>query len=139
MDKVTQISKGTRDFYQVTCVVYGWGWLYTDESDLFLQYTKDYIDVLCDCFNVKTVCEEDLLDDQYVLTWETDEAITFEGSLRAVKHVRDYMMDEPMDNPYLKKHVDERINKLREVYDFNESQGDLFEWADEEERYAEYA
>lgn len=135
------IAKGTREVYQLSWVVEGWGWLYADEDEDFSETISKHIDFLCDVFSVSLVNSGDEIES--FCHWETAESFTFEGNADNISKLKKYIDNCPTLCNHLREFVDKELNKMwseyHEIANARYNQGDLFEWADEEERYAEYA
>ena len=89
--------------YQIAIVKDGWGWLYTDEDEKFLETIEKHIDILCENFKLTQVLDSEALVS--VGCWETDRSYTFEGDAEAISLYKRYEDGCPtvQDNPIVKR------------------------------------
>ena len=123
MDRISDIVSGTREVNQMAIVKDGWGWLYTQDDDLFLDTTKKHIELLCEGFGV-TIAKENLFE---VYHWETEESFTFEGEKKNLQLLRDYLDGKYEDKEFW---VDKKLEKLWEEY-YNKCK--QYDWVKQEE------
>ena len=101
--------------YQIAILKEGWGWLYADEDEQFVETIDKHIDILCDNFNMQVVGGINAM--VHIYCYETDESYTFESEYKFISFYKKYEEGCPtvQDNPIV-KHVDLLLDELWSNY-----------------------
>ena len=105
----------SKQLYQIAVVKDGWGWLFTDEDEQFMEIINKHLDILCDAFSMSLVSDSDAVVS--ISTWEIDDSFTFEGTAENISLYKRYEEGCPtaQDNPVVKK-ADALLSKLWSDY-----------------------
>ena len=109
--------------YQIAILKEGWGWLYTDDDEHFVETINKHIDILCDNFNIHVVPDKDAVVS--ICCYETDESYTFEGEEQFISFYKRYEEGCPtvQDNPIVKR-VNILLDELWSKYYEKETNND---------------
>jgi len=109
--------------YQIAILKEGWGWLYADEDEHFVETINKHIDILCDNFNIHVVPDMDAVVS--ICCYETDESYTFEGEAEGISLYKRYEDGCPtvQDNLTVKR-VNIELDELWSKYYKKETDND---------------
>ena len=113
-------------------VIDGWGWLYTDDDEMFARTINKHIELLCDAFDVRLA--DPCFDAMFtVYHYETAESFYFEGNKRNLQILKDYFEGKFQGQELW---ADKQLDKIWQEYYSNSKQYDWIEQLEEEERWA---
>lgn len=119
--KITEIVSQPREIFQMTMVVYGWGYVFDrqDDSDEdWYEARQKYIQALCSYFCVEDVSEVDSKHFSSIPYWsEVEESITFEcDDPIYLKYLQQYLLNDPNQCPIKKEGADAWVNAIWDEY-----------------------